>query len=203
MDQATMSNLATAVAFELDHIRSEGWRLDRMSAHGDAYPAAWLASDTDAVLMLQYGFESPGRVTVTGVFPKSTGALYHFSANVDPERGAVAIARAADRRVLEAGYLDVLPDMVALRARIDRQTAERETLLARAGALFGIDARDYGDGRKVYLTEVSEARGYVETYLNEPQSVTFNLSGIPAETALEMLAVLARDTRKATDSVPH
>ena len=170
----------------------------------DTWPTAYLHGANSAVLRLGYGFESAGKVTITGVFPPSTGSLYHrFSANVSPERGPVVIARAAHQRVLQAGYLDVLPEMVRLRAKLDRQHAEREELLGKVGALFGIDPHDYGDGRKVFLGEVSAVRGYVETYLNEPELVSFNMSGIPAATALEMLAVLARDTRKTTEPVPQ
>ena len=194
MDITELKELAEQVAYELEFLRGEGWKLGRLGPAGDSWPAAWLDGADGAVLELRYGFEAPGRVTITGIFPPRTGGRCHFSANVNPERGAQIIARAADNRVLQAGYLDVLPGAIRERAEIDRKEAARAELLGQVAALFGAEAADYGDGRKVFLGEFIAGNGYVETYLGDPDTLSFNLSGIPAGTALRMLAVLAEDT---------
>lgn len=189
-----MEELARSVAYELTSLRGEGWRLDRMGRPDAAYPLAYLAGEDHAVLELFYGFHSPGKVTVTGVFPGTTGAFELYRANIDPARGSEVVAREANRRVLEAGYLDVLPGKVAQAGRQAVREARRAQLMREAGALFGKDPRDDGDGGKLYLGEFVHGQGYVENYRSEPESLSISLSGIPATTALRMLAVLAEDT---------
>jgi hypothetical protein len=193
MDTTEMEELATQVAYELTSLRGEGWRLDRTGRPDVAYPTAYLVGEDHAVLELFYGYHAPGKVTVTGQFPGTAGAFDLYRANIDPARGAEVVAREANRRVLEAGYLDVLPDKVARAARQAVREARRAQLMREAGALFGKDPRDDGDGGKLYLGEFVHGSGYVENYRSEPESLSFNLSGIPAATALRMLAVLAED----------
>jgi hypothetical protein len=196
MDIAELKDLAAEVAYELEFLRGEGWTVDTTT--DDAWPSAELAGEDGARLKLIFGWYAPGKLTVEGMFPPATGSRTDYRANVDPARGSQAIARAADKRVLQAGYLDVLPPAIAQRAEMDRREAARTELLGKVAALFGIDPADHGDGRKVFLGQFLAGSGYVETYYADPGSLTFELSGIPAETALAMLAVLAKDTRVAS-----
>jgi hypothetical protein len=192
MDIAELSDLAGQVAYELTSLRGEVWTV--ATTTDDTWPSAELSGEDGARLKLIFGWYAPGKVTVEGMFPPATGSRADYRANVDPARGPEVLARAADRRVLQAGYLDVLPSAIAQRAEMDRREAARAELLGRVAALFGIDPADPGDGRKVFLGQFLAGSGYVETYYADPDSLTFSLSGIPAATALRMLAVLAEDT---------
>jgi len=196
MDMTQMEQLATEVAYELGLLRGEGWVLHRMGKPDDTWPSAYLAGEDGALLLLQYADVPAARVTATGLFPDGTTMFGVHRASVNPDRGTAVLAREVDRRVLQAGYLEMLPSALAQHRRREAAVRHRAELLGQVAALFGVDASDYGDGRKVFLGEVTSCSGYVENSLGAPESLSLNLSGIPAATALEMLAVLARATRE-------
>ena len=115
--------LAVDVAMQLGERRGEVWR--PVEWHEDhAYPAVTLApldghGPEHARVRMQYGFHATGKVTVQGQWPNGT-TRGTGTRNVDPARGASAIAQAIDTYVLRGcppgttgSYLDALPGVVA------------------------------------------------------------------------------------------
>lgn len=200
MTHDEMEELARQVAYELTELRGEGWSLARMGRPDDTWPVAWLLGEDRAMLRLLL-VGSAGKVNVSGEFPGNAGALMRYQCNVNPDRGAAVLARAANRLVLEAGYLDALPGVLKRHQEYEAKRQRQAELLSQAAELLGTRPADPGDGRRVFLT--GDVHGYVEVRTGDPATVSFSISGIPAQTALEMLAVLARDTRKATESMSH
>jgi hypothetical protein len=182
------------VANELGARRKETWAV--ADWHEDhAYPAATLDGPEGARLFIQFGFASGGKITVTARLPEGTSAREGpFTASVDPARGARAIAQAADARVLRAGYLDILPGKVAEKQAIDAIRAARDTAATRAAALFGVPAPE---DRKLSLSRFLSKRAEADFGWEDGQEVSLELHGVPLETALRMLAVLAEDTSAA------
>lgn len=184
-----LCTLAADTALQLSQRRSEIWTV--ASTKDDTWPSAELAGPAGARLRIIYGYDASGKVTVRGLYPEGVGGTA-YRANVDPARGAQAVASEADRRVLNAGYLAALPKVLERKAAQDAEQARRDGLMARAGELFGIEPEPDG---KVYLGKRVLGRGYVENYYADGKgALNINLSGIPADVALAMLAVLAART---------
>lgn len=188
--------LATETAGELGRRRGETWTVTEW--HEDhAHPAATLAplalhGPEHARLYMQHGFDATGKVTVKGLWPggNSYGAP---SRNVDPARGARAIASAADTYVLAAGYLDQLPEKVTRhQAAIAAQT-QRAGIMARFAAL--LDTEPPGD-EKLSLNPYLPMRGEVSVdhHTEEGEAaprVSLEMHGLDVETALAMIEVFA------------
>lgn len=186
--------LATSTASELGRRRGETWTPGTWHEDPD-YPAATLDGPGSARLFIQYGHDCAGKITVTARLPEGTHARNaKFTANVDPARGARAIAQAADSRVLKAGYLDVLPAKVAEKQENDAVLAARNAAAASAAALFEVPAPDDG---KLSLDRFLPRRSLADFggYWSRGDHADLNLNGVPLATALRMLAVLAEDTR--------
>jgi hypothetical protein len=186
-----LRKLGTEAAAELTRLHGENWVVE--SEKDDTWPSLVLAGPASgARLQLIYGYWATGKVTVVGVYPKDTGTLHPYRANVDPERGGTAIGRAAYRRVLRGGYLDELPERQARRAEMDARAENEALRLGQAAELFGVEVMD----RKVFVGDWVHGGGYAEMYsLIAPDSMNLSISGIPADVALEMLAVLAKHGR--------
>lgn len=191
MNIQELRELGAEAAAELTGLRGERWLVE--STRDDTWPSLVLAEPASgARLQLIYGYWSPGMVTAVGVYPKDTGTRYPYRANVDPGRGGSRIGREADRRVLRGGYLDELPAMLARRAEMDVRTANRAERLGQAAELFSTQVID----DKVFVGEFVHGSGYAEMYsVMAPDTMSLNISGIPADVALRMLAVLAASAR--------
>jgi len=191
-----VEKLATEVAAELGKIRGESWALAELVPEEDEYPWAVLQGPGNARVRLIVNWYSPGRLTAVGLYPEGTHGQ-EIKASTNPAFAPARIARTVDRRVLAAGYTDCLVPALAERAWKDKKAARIGLLLRRAAELFG-DAP--ADAQRVYLGSRLLGSGTVEVHSNnwpgngEPDGYTLNLAGIPEETALAMLAVLAART---------
>jgi len=116
-----LAALAAEVASVLTDLRREPWAVAEQPAA--RAPTVRLAGPGHAALDLSFGWWATGKLTIDGVFPDG---ITHkgFSANVSPGRGATAIARDANRRVINAGYLDELASAVARKTEQDARDAE-------------------------------------------------------------------------------
>lgn len=198
MNHQQMRDLAGDVAATLTAERGEPWQCTQADTPADTdYPGARLDGPAGARLQLREGWQAhvdrpcgaTGKVTVTGLFPagQSHGT---YTANVNPARGARTVAREAARRVLDAGYLAELPGILARKHQHDQEQAERLDWLRRAAWITGQDApADAGD--RIGLGHLAAGYGDVRAYWTGSDRLNIELSGIPAETALRMLAVLA------------
>jgi hypothetical protein len=189
MDHKEMAALGAGTAAWLGQMRGESWKVGDSNAGADTdFPWVDIANPGNgAVLRLIWGLHAEERVTVEGRYPEGIAHAVR-RANVDPGRGAMTVAREANRRVLLAGYLDDLPAVLARKAAQDRREAARELLMARAAELFGVEP----DGGKVYLGQWLDGSGTAEAYmLTDPESISLDLSGVRADVALRMLAVMA------------
>jgi hypothetical protein len=185
-----MLDLGKGVAAELSRLRGEGWTAVNLSPDDTrGYPSVELTeAKSRARVKLIYGWHSTGKVTATGEFPEGTGTRSDYRANIDPDRGAVVIGREVNRRVLEGGYLDSLPLALERKELQDAKAARKAALLGQVAATL----RTRVDGSKVYAGKFARGSGYVEMYYGEGENaLNIDISGIPAETALAMLKVLA------------
>lgn len=192
MTAGFMADLGEGVAQRLSQARGETWRVTASSPDdGRAYPDVVISQQGGpAALKLIWGWYSPGKVTVVGLLPEGVPGR-SYRANVDQYRAVAALVTAAGKRVLQAGYLDDLPGLVASKARRDETFAKRRALLGRVAALFGQPAPDNSDS-KVHLSEFVEGAGYVECYHGQRgDALNIDLSGVPGEVMLRMLQVLA------------
>lgn len=187
-------SLARNVAGELGARRAKPWTVAAWHEN-PARPAATLDGPDSAQLFIQYGAGGGERITVTGLLPEGTWTSRDgaFAATVNPARGARAIAQAADTRVLRAGYLDILPGKVAQKQVNTAAIAARDAAAAEAAALFELPAPDDG---KLYLRQFLPW-GAAQAHFTAAGTVSLDLEGVPQETALRILAVLATDTRAA------
>lgn len=197
MDKQEFRALAEEVARHLRRLRGEDWNVvveyDNPAA---APPSAELAAAAGGGrLKLGCGSRVPGKVTVTGMFPEGYGHS-DWRANVDPGRGALVIAKEASRRLLKAGYLAELTEVYKRKAADDALAARQDAWLAAAAALFGREApgRSPAGTLRLRLDDYVAGRGHAEPY-DTPDGGRWSvsLSGVPAETLLRMLAVLAQD----------
>ena len=185
-------SLARNVAGELGTRRAETWTVAAWHEN-PARPAATLDGPGAAQLFIHYGAGGADKITISGLLPEGTYAGRRFTANVDPARGARAIAQAADTRVLRAGYLDILPGNVAQKHANDAAIAARDAAAAKAAELFGVPAPDDG---MLYLRRFLPS-GAAQARFTTGGTVSLDLDGVPQETALRILAVLASDMQAA------
>jgi hypothetical protein len=188
MNIQELRKLGTEAAAELTALRGNDWVIE--TEKDDTWPSLVLAETaTQARLRLIYGWFAPGKVTAEGIFPESTAPRIGYRANIDPGRGGARIGREADRRVLRSGYLGELPAALERRARMDDRARHVAMRLGQAASLLGVEVED---GR-VFVGEFVLGSGYAEMYsASFPDTMSLNISGIPAVTALEMLAILRK-----------
>jgi hypothetical protein len=198
MDHTEFAGLATDLAAELARLRSEDWTAEL--AGGDTW--ATLACGTARVTVTWYAREA--RLVIYGLDPDGR-YLSPYRITVNPARGALAVAKDVSRRILAAGYADDLLAAIAKKAERDALEAQRAALeaqraawLDQAAELFGItrpkDHERGADPSKVYLAQFVTGNGYVQNYGwsdEHADMLDINLSGIPAQVALDMLKVLA------------
>lgn len=144
-----------------------------------------------------------GRWQVAGVGPDgwSMRRLWRATFALEPDGrwpawDQLRIAREVDRRVLVAGYLDEVLLARRILAEHVAVATERMRWLSQVAGMFGVGVPSGtgSDGWKVFLRQFVEGSGYVESYGSSEAHaahLNINLSGIPAEVALEMLAPLA------------
>ena len=190
MDAARFADLAHALAWQLGQLRQEEWTA-QLDERGGTYAVL-----VTGIARLSISWSARQRkLTVSGHYPEGTGGEA-FQARVDPQRGLLTIAKDINRRILNAGYLGVLAHAVERKATMDATEAERASWLAKAAALFGIkppaSTDDIGRGIKPQLDlgQFVKGQGHVESYWDGAR-LNIELSGIPAQVALDMLKVLA------------
>jgi hypothetical protein len=197
VNRAEIERLATEVAAELSKIRTVGretWTLGAtMTEDDDDYPWAVIAGPLGARIKIIYGWYSPGRVTAVGLYPAGVTGK-EIKANTNPLHPAARIARTVNNRVLGGGYINELVPAMAKYQRQEDNNARAAMLLSRAAELF---SEAPADGERVYLGSRLRGSGTVKVHCDNwpgdghPDGYTLNLDGIPEETALAMLAVLA------------
>ena len=186
--------LAQEVADALTARRGEPWTV--AEAHEqNAHPAVTLAGPDHARIYMQYGWDAAGKVTVKGLWPD--GSTFKApSRNVDPARGAKAIAQAICTYILYPGgygYLAYLPDKLAGHLAAVEREQFRADVMARFAAL--VEADPPGDA-KLSLSPYLPMRGEVglDHHVDEGEDafrVSLELHGLPIETAMAMVEVLA------------
>jgi hypothetical protein len=191
MNHAEFAGLATDLAAELGKLRSEDWTAE-LAGGRDTW--ATLACGTARLTVTWYTREA--RLVIYGLDPDGRYLSPH-RITVNPARGAAAIARDVSRRILAAGYADDLLVAIARKAEKDELEATRAAWLARAAQLLGIDpppaADDIGRGIKprLDLGQFVAGQGHAESYWDGADRLNIDLTGIPAQVALDMLKVLA------------
>jgi hypothetical protein len=184
-------SLCGDVARELAELRGEAWAIDQ-----DDYTSndsAILTGPDAARLSLAESWQPADKVTISGVYPVGYGRK-QFHAGVSASRGARTIAREVSRRVLDAGYLTELARALASKAADDRQSAERLMWLQRVAELTGAHAPTKADQQVSWgnwVAEPPQVRGSVKAYHRGSDLLEIELTAVPAEVALRMLAVLA------------
>jgi hypothetical protein len=194
MDAERFTDLIKALAWELGQLRRESWTWPPQTAHATYTTLAC----GNAMLSLSWNSRA-GKLHVAGLGPDGhvlarygapRGNPLTWSVNVDPDRGAPALARDINRRILAAGYAD---DLLAARAKAAERAAiaaARAQWIAQAADLFEVGMPE--DGEKLYLKQFVTGSGYVQAHgVDDTDHLDINLSGIPAQVALDMLAVLA------------
>jgi hypothetical protein len=150
-----------------------------------------------ARLTLEVVWGDPGRLEVTGIYPPTRlERLHRARITVRIDRGPAVIAREITLRLLP-GYLAELGRVGDHTARETRDSGLREALGAEVTALFGGDsftreAGWQGHGTETVFNAAGGADGTVRMS-GDAARVALDLRGIPAGTALRMLAVLAAD----------
>ena len=145
----------------------------------------------------------PDHVAVKGMYPDDSAYSFEngerIEINVRADRGAQAIAREIERRVLP-GYLTTLGKIRAADAARDKRFAIREAFVGRVYAILGttppqrtdddIRCARLDDGHaEVNLTGMFD--GYGEVKVSQTgESGEIRLGGIPAETILDLLRYL-------------
>jgi hypothetical protein len=196
MDSVDFDRLAKGLAAELGTLRSEEWTV---TADETADARAVLAGGI-ARLSVSLGWRT-GRLRVRGL--DADGNVFRtWDITASPDRGAPAIAKDVNRRILAAGYADDLIVARAKKTAREVSDAARAAWLDQAAELFGIarpkDHTRGADPHKVYLGQFVKGSGYVQSYGygdTDTDYLDINLSGIPAQVMLDMLAVLAAHVR--------
>lgn len=190
MTQEEFETLAGQVAAELGKLRGEEWGVTR-----PGYPGKYgadLNGPGSTRLRLSAGWDGEGKVSISTLYPEGTSGRT-WRANVNPARGPQVIAREANRRVIGAGYLDDLEQAKDRKEQQDRREQAEADLMAQVAALFGMPPPGPGN---LYLGECVRGTGHVGTYWDYADgslALDIDLTGIPAQTALAMLEVLAGD----------
>jgi hypothetical protein len=190
---------ATSLAKHLDYVRKGGetWTVLSKDEHGSGVTIGY------GNARLHVGVHD-GRFQVAGVGPDagySLRKMWRATFALEPDKrwpawDTLRIAREVDRHIISAGYID---DVLVARARKDNDDAvatERMRWLSQVAGMFevGVPSGEGSDGWKVFLRQFVKGSGYVESYgssLANAGHLSINLSGIPAEVMLEMLAPLA------------
>ncbi len=187
MDRGKFRELGAGVARELGALRSETWTVTEQE-HAREFGLT-LNGPGQARLSMLIGWRGEGKVAIGSIYPEGTGGLY-FQANIDPARGALVIAKEANRRVIAAGYADALLVALERKREQDEREAARSARMAEVAALFGTQQTE---DHKVYLGEFIRGNGHVEEYYSgEGDALNIELSGIPREVGMKMLQVLAQ-----------
>jgi DNA-nicking Smr family endonuclease len=187
--------LAQEVADQLTARRGEPWTVAEF--HEDhAHPACTLAGPDHARIYMQHGFDAAGKVTVKGMWP---GGYTHGapSRNVNPARGARAIAQEIGTHILYGGgygYLARLPEKLAEHEAAQARQRLQAEIMGRFAELVDTDPPE---GRTLDLSPLLPARrGEVSVHVHdEPPTASLELHGLDVGTAAALLAVFARSAQ--------
>jgi hypothetical protein len=180
-DTPTPSPRLVALALSLSEATGERWAASTRGGYAED-----LNGPASARLTVEH---CDGRLIIDGCYPSGAGGKYH-RITAAGTKDAQAVARDIKRRLLDAGYTADLAKAVERKAAQDAREAERAARMSKVAALFGEQVHEDG---KVYLGKYLRGSGYVEAYYSDEGDPALNidLSGIPDETALAMLKVLA------------
>jgi hypothetical protein len=196
MNRAEFADLADDIARELGRLRGEEWTAQQ----DERYETGAVLAGGIARLRISGNYRT-GRLNVAGLGPDGigrTGLQRTWDISVNPDRGAPAVAKDVNRRILGAGYADDLLVARARKAEHDELEAKRAAWLDQVRELFALKPATVGPGMdpgKVYLGKFVKGSGYVQNYgwsAEHADMLDINLSGIPAQVMLDMLAVLAK-----------
>jgi hypothetical protein len=191
--ETALHTLASSVAAALDGT----WTVTKADPlHGRGL--AVLAGPGTAVLHIQPSYPDTSRLTITGACPQTRRDTRDitYSIGVSADRRGAVIAREITRRLLPA-YLAALAQVLEYNETEGRNTATRDAVMTRAAALFGLDPSHLaGDGHhstQVSLSGALPGSAYGTVTANgAAETLGLDLHGIPADTALRILAELAR-----------
>jgi len=193
MNPQEFAALCEGVTAELAALDCGSWEVVPLD---EGRPAAELHRADGARLYLTASWQAGGKVTVSALEPSTyTGGEYHGSRkyvrNVDPARGARAIAVAARTYILNAGYLDALPEQVAQNRQRLAEEAGRAAIMAEAAQLFGLEGPgDAPLSLHRFTGRKAEAEVFHERYGGRPV-MSLELHGLPPEIGLAMLRAMA------------
>jgi len=184
--------LCSDIAREMSAVRGEAW-----TTRGQQSSTVTLCGPKDAAIMLSDGWRHAGKIAASGLFPTGYGRGT-YEANVAISRGARTIAREVSRRIIDAGYQDALAEAVAAKAERDHRDSVQVDLLRRAAAVVGGGDPGAPDaevrfGR--YHHAGDTMHGTVKSYWRGRGLLSFEVTAVPAETAMRVLAVLAECAR--------
>lgn len=180
-----------------------------------AGPGAWLEErmlhgPDQAQLRFTGLKDKPGRISISGWYPATrktlTGKDYR-DITVAASRGAEVLAREITSRLLP-GYLETLREVIECELTAADQYAGRVKLLAEVERLFGAmpterksytSVTDYSQEARFHLAgTITRPYGFTAPHVSVEASGTPNvlkleLSTIPVDVAMRMLAVLAAE----------
>jgi hypothetical protein len=182
--------LCGEVARELAGLRGETWEIEHDD--GYRYRDMVIVAGPDHARLCVSDNRPADKVTLSGLYPYGYGRKL-YSANVTRSRGARAIASALSRRVLDAGYPAALARALARKAEDDQRDAERLMWLRRVAELVGGHAPVKADQEVSFGdwdVEPPAVRGSVKAYYKSGDLMNVQLTAVPAEVVLRMLAIL-------------
>ena len=194
MNPQEFARLCQGVTAELTALDCGEWAVVPLD---EGRPAAELHRADGARLYLTASWQAGGKVTVTALEPSTyTGGEYHqsrkYARHVDPARGTRAIAVAARTYILNAGYLDALPEKVAQNVQRMAEEGERANIMADAAGLFGLEGPgDAPLSLHRFTGKKAEAEVIHERYGGRPV-MSLELHGLPPDIGLAMLAAMAQ-----------
>lgn len=198
----------TRLAREVTTKLGEGWY-----AGAGAWPEERMLHGPDQAQLRFTGLtDKPGHIHISGWYPATRSTLTGKDwqgINVAASRGAEVLAREITNRLLPR-YLERLRELVEYELTAADQYAERVKLLAEVERLFGAmptERKPYSGGSETGYSQ--EARFHLTGRVERPygfsaphvsveasgpaNSLKLELSTIPVDVALRMLAVLAAE----------
>ena len=136
-----------------------------------------------------------GRLDVSGCFPRTAMRVKHCSISVGAARPPAVIAAEVARRLLP-GYRAALAEVAEYEAAVSAAQLQRDVLAARITGLFPdgaatLPSHCQSAGRTEIVLHLGGAGGWVK-FCGAGLEVEFDRLRVPADAAVDMLAVLAR-----------
>lgn len=205
MSSAEFGQLAGEIARELVWLRGERWE----SLPGYHASQRKLCGPDGAEVWVRQPVKTPGRVEAHGGYPRTNASAKGetFSCTVAIDRGARAVAKSIAARVLP-GYLPALAAVLKYNEAEQAAHETRQALMRELAGILGLPfvQTDYRPGDKdTYTDQLSlydlpgRVSGMVEAS-GAGDVVKLHADYVPAQTAREMLAVLAHHAPTAAES---